>query len=87
MRAAVEISMYPLTGEFRPPIQAFIDRLNTYPELEVRTNSLSTQIWGEMDRALAILAREMQQAAGGPQLVFVLKVLPGLDAPAGAAAR
>ena len=30
MRAAVEISMYPLTGEYRPPIQAFIDRLNTH---------------------------------------------------------
>ena len=34
MRAAVEISMYPLTGEYRPPIQAFIDRLNTHPGLD-----------------------------------------------------
>ncbi len=31
MHSAVEISMYPLTGEYRPPIQAFIDRLNTIP--------------------------------------------------------
>ena len=34
MRSAVEISMYPLTGEYRPLIQAFIDRLNTHPELD-----------------------------------------------------
>jgi hypothetical protein len=50
MRAAVEISMYPLTGDYLPPIQAFIDRLNTHPELVVRTNSLATQVWGALDR-------------------------------------
>ena len=81
MRAAVEISMYPLDGDYRPLIGAFIDRLNTYPELRVLTNSLSTQIWGPLDRVMAILAEEMRRAAAGPQPVFVLKVLPGLEGP------
>jgi uncharacterized protein YqgV (UPF0045/DUF77 family) len=83
MRAAVEISMYPLTGEYRPPIQAFIDRLNTHPGLIVRTNALATQIWGPLDRVMAILTEEMTRsaAAGAPQLVFVMKVLPGLAPP------
>jgi uncharacterized protein YqgV (UPF0045/DUF77 family) len=82
IRAAVEISMYPLNGEYRPPIQAFIDRLNSYPELKVLTNSLSTQIWGTLDRVMSILAAEMERAAAsGPQLVFVMKVLPGLAPP------
>jgi uncharacterized protein YqgV (UPF0045/DUF77 family) len=84
MRAAVEISMYPLTGDYRVPIQAFIDRLNTHPGLSVRTNSLATQIWGPLDRIMAILTEEMTRsaaAAGAPQLVFVMKVLPGLGEP------
>lgn len=82
MRTAVEISMYPLAGDYRPAIQAFIDRLNTYPELEVLTNSLSTQIWGPLDRLMAILAEEMRRAAtAGPQPIFVMKVLPGLERP------
>jgi len=82
MLSAVEISMYPLAGDFRPLIQAFIDRLNTFPELRVVTNALSTQIWGPLDRVMAILAEEMgRAAAGGPQLVFVMKVLPGLARP------
>jgi uncharacterized protein YqgV (UPF0045/DUF77 family) len=82
MRAAVEISMYPLAGDYRPLIQAFIDRLNTYPELRVLTNALSTQIWGPLDRVMAILADEMSRtAAAGPQPVFVMKVLPGLAPP------
>jgi uncharacterized protein YqgV (UPF0045/DUF77 family) len=88
MRAAVEISMYPLAGDYRPPIQAFIDRLNTHPDLTVWTNTLATQIWGPLDRIMAILTEEMTRsagAAGSPQLVFVMKVLPGLDPPDSAA--
>ena len=57
MRAAVEISMYPLTGEYRPPIQDFIDRLNTHAGLIVKTNALATQIWGPLDRIMGILSR------------------------------
>ncbi len=84
MRSAVEISMYPLTGDFRPPIQAFIDRLNTHPALSVHTNALATQIWGPLEQVMAILTEEMTRsasAAGAPQIVFVIKVLPGLDPP------
>ena len=82
MRGAVEISMYPLTGDCRPPIQAFIDRLNTHPDLTVRTNTLATQIWGPLDRIMSILTEEMtRSAAAAPQLVFVMKVLPGLAPP------
>jgi uncharacterized protein YqgV (UPF0045/DUF77 family) len=88
MHSAVEISMYPLTGEFRPPIQAFIDRLNTHPGLRVHTNALATQIWGPLEQVMAILTEEMTRsagAAGAPQIVFVMKVLPRLDPPDAAA--
>jgi len=87
MRAAVEISMYPLTGDYRPPIQAFIDRLNTHPGLIVKTNHLATQIWGPLDRVMGILSEEMARSAGNStQLVFVMKVLPGLAPPDSGAA-
>src|ERR1700730_13730509 len=84
MGTAIEISMHPLPCDYRPPIQAFIDRLNTHPGLTVRTNTLATQIWGPLDRIMAILTEEMTRSAaatGAPQLVFVMKVLPGLDPP------
>jgi uncharacterized protein YqgV (UPF0045/DUF77 family) len=82
MRAAVDISMYPLTGDYRPPIQAFIDRLNEHPGLIVKTNTLATQIWGPLDQVMRILTEEMaRSAAAAPQLIFVLKVLPGLAPP------
>jgi uncharacterized protein YqgV (UPF0045/DUF77 family) len=86
MQSAVEISMYPLSGEYRPLIDAFIDRLNTYPDMTVRTNALSTQVWGTLERVMAMLAAEIERSArdgvrGAPQLVFVMKVLPGLAPP------
>ena len=85
MRAAVDISMYPLVGDYLTPIKAFIDRLNMHAELQVLTNTLSTQVWGELDRVLAILGDEMRRSAeGGPQLIFVLKVLPGVAGPTAA---
>jgi uncharacterized protein YqgV (UPF0045/DUF77 family) len=81
MQSAVEISMYPLAEEYRPLIQAFIDRLNTYPELRVLTNTLSTQIFGPLDRVMTMLAAEIERSASAaPQLVFVMKVLPRLPA-------
>jgi len=82
MRAAVDISMYPLTGDYRPPIQAFIDRLNAHPGLIVKTNSLATQIWGPLDQVMSILTEEMTRSAtSAPQLICVIKVLPGLAPP------
>jgi uncharacterized protein YqgV (UPF0045/DUF77 family) len=82
MRCAIEISMYPLGDRYIPRIQAFIDRLNSYPGIVVKTNALSTQIWGEIDSTMAMLASEIESATqGSPQLVFVMKVLPGLPPP------
>jgi uncharacterized protein YqgV (UPF0045/DUF77 family) len=78
MRTAVEISLYPLDADFIPSIKAFIDRLNTYPELQVTTNAMSTQIAGEHARVFEILSKETALSFGEPgRKVFVMKVLGG----------
>ena len=78
MRIAVEISYYPLTADYIPPIKGFIDRLNTYPDLQVITNAMSTQVAGEHARVFEILGRETAVSfAQDPRGVFVMKVLGG----------
>jgi uncharacterized protein YqgV (UPF0045/DUF77 family) len=78
MRTAIEISLYPLDSQYIPPIQDFIDRLNTYPELSVTTNAMSTQIAGEHQRVFEILAKETATSFGEHgRKVFVMKVLGG----------
>jgi uncharacterized protein YqgV (UPF0045/DUF77 family) len=78
MRTAIEISLYPLDSDFIPPIKAFIDRLNTYPEIRVITNAMSTQIAGEHQRLFEVLAKETAITFGETgRKVFVMKVLGG----------
>ena len=78
MHTAIEISLYPLDSDYIPPIKDFIDRLNTYPEIKVHTNSMSTQISGEHQRLFEILAEETAKSFGEQgRKVFVMKVLGG----------
>jgi uncharacterized protein YqgV (UPF0045/DUF77 family) len=78
MRTAIEISLYPLDADYIPPIKDFIDRLNRYPELQVTTNAMSTQVWGEHTRLFEILAQETATSFGEQgRKVFVMKVLGG----------
>ena len=46
MQVMVELSLYPLVNEYIPPIQDFIDRLNSYSDITVSTSSTSTQVTG-----------------------------------------
>ena len=78
MKLVAEISLYPLNLDYIPPIQAFIDRLNTYPQLEVTTSTTSTVVSGDYLPTMQILAEEMQrshQEIG--QAIFVCKFLNG----------
>jgi uncharacterized protein YqgV (UPF0045/DUF77 family) len=75
MKASVEISYYPLKEEFIPPIQSFIDRLRTYSEINVETNGMSTQVFGQYDDLMRVITKEMKAAMEVPYSVFVLKVV------------
>lgn len=78
MKLLAEISLYPLNLDYIPPIQDFIDRLNTYPQLEVTTSMTNTIVSGDYLPTMQILAEEMQrshQQIG--QAIFVCKFLNG----------
>ncbi len=78
MHVAVEMSLYPLTGEFIPPILDFIDRLRKHPGLDVVTNSMSTQVSGDYERVFDALRTEIRASlAESHRAVFVMKVLGG----------
>ncbi len=78
MKASVEVSLYPLAGDYLAVIEKFINRLNTYPQLRVVTNTMSTQVFGDYDEVLSIVHAEMQKIhARVPAAPFVVKVLGG----------
>ena len=59
MKLSVEISMYPLKDIYIPAIQDFIDRLNSHANLQVLTNTMSTQIFGDYEVVMDFIKQEM----------------------------
>jgi uncharacterized protein YqgV (UPF0045/DUF77 family) len=83
MRIAVDISLYPLNGEYVPPIRSFIDRLSAHAGLSIEYNALSTQVAGDIDAVFAALRAEIGRTFEGPdRAVFVMKMLGGANPPA-----
>lgn len=76
MKAAVDISMYPLDPAYEIPILDFIKRLNQHEGLHIHTNALSTQISGDYDHIMQVLTTEIKQSflQQGTQ-IMVLKIL------------
>jgi uncharacterized protein YqgV (UPF0045/DUF77 family) len=67
--------MYPLTKEYGTPILQFIHRLKEYPELEIRSNTMSTQVFGEYDDLMSILTKEMKASFSEElETVMVFKI-------------
>ena len=60
MQVSIDISLYPLSKKFIPPIDDFISNLKKYDNIEVRTNSMSTQLFGQFDDLMNILKIEIK---------------------------
>jgi uncharacterized protein YqgV (UPF0045/DUF77 family) len=76
MIVAVDISLYPLTEDFIPPIDDVIERLHANASIKVVTNAMSTQVRGEYDDVMAALNREIKTTFEQcPKAVFAIKIL------------
>ena len=76
MKVAVDISLYPLDAEFVPPIKDVIDRLHRHSGIELWTNAMSTQIFGDYDTVMKALHQEIGATFERlPKAVFAIKIL------------
>ena len=76
MNISIELSLYPLDDQFLSIIQDIVKRLNDDQRVECFTNTMSTQIFGEMDNAMSVLKEIVSYSFQqyGKQ-VFVAKIL------------
>ncbi len=78
MKISVEISMYPLQEQYRPPIIEFIERLSQNSELEIEYGRMSTFIFGDYQQIMPLLKAEIQTTLKSiPESVFVIKLSGG----------
>jgi len=76
MKISIEISMYPLSENFGEPILNFIKKIKAHSALSVKTNSMSTQIFGEYQEVMSILQKEMEPVfAEELKTVMVMKII------------
>ena len=76
MRVAVDISLYPLSEDFIPPIKDVIERLNSHNDIEVVTNPMATQIRGEYATVMDVLKTEIGTTFEQlPHAIFTIKIL------------
>jgi uncharacterized protein YqgV (UPF0045/DUF77 family) len=78
MKITLDISMYPLDADYKPPIKSFIRDLRSHAGIELVTNQMSTQVRGEFDVVMSALNECMKGAmANNEKIVFVSKCLNG----------
>ncbi len=61
MEISVELTFSPLQDNFEPPIIELIKSLR-HSGLDIKENSLSTQVFGPYDKVMTILNKEMKKA-------------------------
>ena len=76
MKVAVDVSLYPLNENYIEPIKDVIARLNTHDGIEVWTNAMSTQLFGEYDDVMDALRAEIGATfENNPKAVFTIRIL------------
>jgi len=74
MQISIDISYYPLTEVFKAPIKAFIAQLHTHHEIRVKSNGMSTHVFGEYADVMRIITIEIEKAMELPHSIFILKM-------------
>ncbi|WP_369601798.1 hypothetical protein AAIA72_02065 [Hahella sp. SMD15-11] len=76
MLVSAELSFYPLQDDFAERVRKVIARLQSFPDIEVLPNRISTQVFGEFDavnHAVSCVMKESFAETG--HAVFVIKWL------------
>ncbi|MFT4525783.1 MAG: hypothetical protein ACI85F_001939 [Bacteroidia bacterium] len=77
MKVSLEISMYPLTEDYKPVVNDFLRRLNSHG-LKTVTNGMSTQVFGEYDEVMSALNTSLKPSFEDETKVSVsIKILNG----------
>lgn len=78
MKATCEISLYPFHKNYKKTIVDFVQRLKKNKKLVVKTNGLSTQLFGDYDLIMDILKTELKSTFESDKAVFVFKIMKGI---------
>lgn len=64
--------MYPLTDGYKQEVKAFLRRLNRQENVEVITNGVSTQVFGEYDDVMSAYTDALKPSMEGEIAIAVI---------------
>lgn len=64
--------MYPLSDGYKETVKDFLRRLNSHPDIEVITNGVSTQVFGEYDEVMAAYTQSLKPILNSEVTVAVV---------------
>ena len=78
MQISVDLSLYPLQDDYIPVIIDFIHRLQAHEGVDVVRNQMTTQLFGEYGRVMAVLTEELRHSfETHGKAVIVAKIVNG----------
>ena len=78
MNVTLEISLYPLSDGYKEAVKDFLRNLNKFQNIEVITNGVSTQVFGDFDDVMSAYTKALKTAMEGEiHLTAVSKILNG----------
>jgi len=77
MTTTIEISFYPLNKDYPASVVSFLQKLKSIPDIETKTNGMSTILIGNYDILWPQLGELISLQFGEEDCIFVLKVAPG----------
>lgn len=75
MQISVEVSVYPLTENYKPTVKAFIRLLSENSTLKIKVNGISTQVFGELSEVMPSLEKAIQSCFETQKASVVVKFL------------
>lgn len=78
LKISLEVSMYPLTENYLPAIDHFLEIVHNTDGLKVKTNPMSTQVFGEASLVFKTVQSAITEVySSGKQTPFSIKILNG----------
>jgi uncharacterized protein YqgV (UPF0045/DUF77 family) len=74
MKITVEISYYPLHGDFNTKIMNFLEQLTNQQQVQVEIGQMSTLLQGEYDQVMHLINTHLAKAFTQENAVFNLKI-------------
>lgn len=77
MKISAEISLYPLDNNYIQIILDFIESIKNNQNLEVITNGMSTQIFGEIDEVMSTITKATKELYEQKKAILIMKIGKG----------